>query len=177
MAKDIEHGVDSIRIGGQRLDELPLAAGANAKQQLPAFLVTDRENKEMVIRARYPRGPVEYFTARIEECCRNKDQMRLLRGQEEARIAEYNGHISLCRYRDKLIARLDADVDVARITKLRREFPPYDVAAMVQQIVQSREALKRVDDVLQKEDDSIAELRDARVRCEQRDAELARLGA
>ena len=63
------------------------------------------------------------------------------------------------------------------VKMLKSQFPPYDVTALEQQITQCEEAIERSDGVIAQEFRSIGELREARVRCEQRDVELAQLGA
>ena len=170
-------GRDSIRINGKSIDELPMVAEAHAKQELIKFMKTDRENKIGAIKARYPRASIAYLDSRIEESKLNMKQTLSLRTQEETRISDYMGHISLCRHRDKLIAKLDPsnETDANMIKKLRKEYPLYNVAAMEQQIKQSRQALTAVDEVMQKEQDSIVELKETIVRCQQRDLELKKV--
>lgn len=170
-------GLPSMRIGGKTLDELSMVPAAHAKQQLPAFMDTDRENKIAAIKARYPRPAIAYIDSRLREARENIDRIGKLRSDEQQRIDEYTAQIALCKHRDKRIASLDPDMDSEQIRQLKLQFPPYNVVAMQQQIEQSREALMRCDDVVGRETDSIAELHEARALCLQRDAELKKLGA
>jgi hypothetical protein len=173
---DKETGLPSMKIGGKSLDELPMVAAAHAVQGLPMFMQTDKENEEKAIRARYPRPSIAYVDSRIAEAKENVFRVGQLRVDEISRINEYTSHIALCEHRDKLIAALDKDKDQEAIKVLKKQYPPYDVEAMKQQIEQSKEATVRCEEVIQKENDSVAELREARALCLQRDAELRKLG-
>ena len=61
--------------------------------------------------------------------------------------------------------------------ELFKQFPPYKVTAMEQQIVQSTEAIERADNVIAQEYSSIAELREVLALCKLRDTTLRSLGA
>ena len=173
---DKDVGLPSMQIGGKPMDELPMAAAAHATQGIPAFLKTDKENDERAIRARYPRPSIAYIDARIAEAKENVFRVGQLRLGENERISEYTTHIALCEHRDKLMAELDGVDDWEEIKSLKKQYPPYDVEAMQQQIKQSQEAMARCEEVIQKENDDVAELREARALCLQRDAELRKLG-
>ena len=47
-------GLDSLRINGSKIDNLPLGQGEKAKEGLVDFIKTDKENIERVIRSKYP---------------------------------------------------------------------------------------------------------------------------
>lgn len=173
---EVETGRDSIRIDGKRIEELPFVASHHAQAGMPDFLATDRENQIRAIRARFPRPSVGYIDSRLRECRENIQRFLKMQAEETALISEYQGHIALCKHRDRMIAALHPDRDSARIKDLRREFPPYDVEAMTQQIRQSEESLDRLVEVVRQEQSSIIELHAARALCQQRDAELHRLG-
>ena len=158
------------------MDELPMAAAAHAMQGIPAFIKTDKANNEEAIRARYPRPSIAYIDARIAEAKENVFRVGQLRLDENTRISEYTGHIALCEHRDRLMVGLDDVADFEAVSSLKRQYPPYNVEAMRQQIKQSQEATVRCEEVIQKENDSVAELREARALCLQRDAALRKIG-
>ncbi len=171
-----EVGPKSIRIGGMRLDALPIAEAAHAKFQLPDVMRTEIQNKVEIILAKYPRPRVDYIQSRITECQENIVRVQKTELEQDEMIREYNGHISLCEFRDKEIAKLDPEKDKAAIKDLHLRFPPYNVAAMEQQIVQCRESKQRCDDVVKQENNSIQEFSEALGLCQQRDLELRQYG-
>jgi len=94
-------------------------------------------------------------------------------------INEYASQISLCKFRDDEITKIadDDDEREEKIKDLNKRFPPYKVPAMEQQIKQSGEAIERADGVIAQEYASIANLREVKGLCEQRDMRLRYLGA
>ena len=172
-------GVESIRIGDMKICDLPIAEGAIAKQQIPLAEDTERKNEIKNILAGYPKQSVVWIDSRIKECEVNISRIGDMKVQQHAMISEYNSQISLCRFRDEEISRIDEDDEErdAKIKDLFKRFPPYKVTAMEQQIIQSAEAVERADEVIAKEYASIAELREIKGLCEQRDMKLRYLGA
>lgn len=181
-------GVDSIRLRGQRIEELPLGLGNEAKEQLPGVIKAERLNNIATVVAKYPSQRIDYITSRINECRENITRIHKLRGDQEKMISEYSGHIAMCKHRDKEIDKLENATDgrlmqlsmdeiAAEIKALRKQFPPYNVAAMEQQIVQCREAIERTEVVITRENDSITEFSEVHALCKVRDLELKALGA
>jgi len=172
-------GVESIRIGDMKVADLPIAEGAIAKQQIPLAEDTERKNEIENILAGYPKQSVVYLDSRIGECEENIRRIGDMKTQQHAMISEYNSQISLCKFRDEEINRIAEDDDdrSVKIKDLFKRFPPYQVPAMEQQIIQSTEAVDRADEVIAKEYTSIAELRELRGLCDQRDLKLRYLGA
>lgn len=172
-------GVESIRIGDMKICDLPIAEGAIAKQQLPLAEDTERRNEIKNILAGYPKQSVIWIESRIRECEENILRIGDMKAQQHAMISEYNSQISLCRFRDDEISRIDEDDDErdAKIKDLFKRFPPYKVPAMEQQIIQNAEAIERADAVIVTEYESIAEMRELKGLCEQRDLKLRYLGA
>ena len=172
-------GVESIRIGDMKICDLPIAEGAIAKQQLPLAEDTERRNEIKNILAGYPKQSVVYLESRIKECEVNILRIGEMKAQQHAMISEYNSQISLCRFRDDEIARIDENDEEfdAKIKDLFKRFPPYKVPAMEQQIIQNSEAIERADEVIAKEYTSIADMRELKGLCEQRDMKLRYLGA
>lgn len=173
-----EVGVGSIRIKGQTIDELPLGLGNQAKEQLPDAIEAERIEKIKTVAAKYPTHRIDYLVSRINECRENIKRVNDLRTQQETMISEYKGHISMCKHRDKLLESVKDSPNFKEEKKaLFKQFPPYDVDAMEQQIVQCREAIQRTVDVTERENLSIEEFSEVHALCKQRDIELAQLGA
>jgi hypothetical protein len=172
-------GVQSIRIGDMQICDLPIAESAIAKQQLPLAEDTERQNKINNILAGYPKQKVSYLESRIKEAEVNVMRIGQLKSEQSALISEYTSQIALCKFRDEEIARI-ADDDPEKDSKLKdlfKRFPPYKVDAMNQQIVQSTETIERSDEVIAQEYAAIADLREIKALCEQRDIKLRHLGA
>lgn len=166
-------GIDSIRIGGMKLDNLPIAEGANAKQQWAGIQEADKANTIVNISAKYPKQSVAWVTGAILEAEDTIRRVRDLMVRQQTMINEYIGHISLCEHRDREIAKTD---DVDKIKALRLQYPPYNVDAMNVQIRLCKEAIERSNTVIDKEHDSIFELKELRSQCELRDSELKPYG-
>lgn len=178
-------GIDSIRIGGMKLDDLPIAEGAITKQQLPEILEADRKNTIDNIVAKYPKQSVAWVRGAIIECEATLTNVRGLKESQNKMINDYSGHISLCAHRDRELTALDNMLKTGGITqgyhderakKLKLDFPPYDVKAMKQQIQQCKEAIVRSDVVIDKEHQDISTLRELLTKCMQRDVELKEFG-
>lgn len=171
-------GPESIRIGGMKVQDLPLAEMAQAASQLPLAEDTARQNKIDDIIVGAPKQRVSYLEGRIAECQANVVRIGGMKQQQQQMINEYSAQISLCAFRDKEIANI-ADDDPERdalVRDLNKRFPPYNVIAMEQQIVQSTEAIERADGVIAQEYASVAELREYLVLCQARDVKLRALG-
>jgi len=166
-------GLESIRIGGMKIDNLPIAESAITKQQMPEVDASIKRNKLGNIIAKYPKQTVDWVKGAIKECEDTIKKIRALKEQQQKMIDEYTGHISLCDYRDKEIAKT---TDMTKIADLKLKFPPYNVESMKQQIVQCKEAIIRSDGVIDSEHKSIAELRDLLTVCKKRDEELKPFG-
>ena len=171
-----ETGVESIRLKGMKVEELPLAFAAHVAPQIKLAEDTERQNKIGNILKRYPTQRVDYLDGRIQECKDNQGNMANLIQQEQTRITEYQGHIAMCEHRDRMLAKLDPERDKDEIAELKKDFPPYDVEAMKTQIRLSNESIERAQRVTAQESDAISEMSEVRALCQQRDAELAQLG-
>ena len=172
-------GVDSIRIGDMRIEELPIAENAIARQQIPLAEDVERQNKIKGILVGYPKQKVDYLKNRIVECEDNIVKIGEMKSQQSVIISEYTSQITLCKFRDKEIAKITEDDENrdSKIKELFKDFPPYQVDAMEQQIKQSGEAIERADGVIAQEYSSIADMRELKALCEQRDLKLRNLGA
>lgn len=181
-----EVGVESIRIKGKRIEDLPLGQGNQAKEQLPAAIEQERINKIEGINAKYPTLRIDYIDSRINECKQNIERVQGTMAEQATMISEYEGHIAMDKYRngeiqkweDKfLLNEIDAETLKAEKKALFKRFLPFKVPALEQQIVQCNEAIERCNGVIKAEHDSIAEFTEARALCKQRDIELAEYGA
>lgn len=171
-------GPESIRLGGMKIQDLPIAEMAQAVSQLPLAEDTERQNKINDIIAGAPKQRVGYLEGRIAECEANIVRIQGMKSQQQQLISEYSAQIGLCAHRDKEIARIDEDDPNrdALISDLNKRFPPYNVAAMEQQIKQSTEAIERADEVIAQEYASISELKEYLALCRARDVKLRALG-
>jgi hypothetical protein len=169
-----ETGVSSIRIKGQRVEDLPLGLGNQAKDQLVDAIETERLNAIAEINAQYPHQRVDYLSARINECEENKNRMRKMITETHGRINEYRGLIMQCDMRDKLLADQD---DPEERKKILIHWGRWDVEALREQIEQDKEAIERFEDVIRQEDESIKEHSECISLCRERDRKLAKLGA
>jgi hypothetical protein len=179
-------GVESIRIKGRKIEDLPLGQGNEAKAQLPAAIETERLDNIAGINAKYPALRIDYIDSRVSECEQNITRIQGTMTQQATMISEYEGHIKMSDYRDKEIVKLEDKFMLDEITDetlkaekkaLFKRFLPFSIPAMEQQIVQCNEAIERCNDVIKKEHESIAEFTEARALCKQRDIELAQYGA
>jgi hypothetical protein len=169
-------GLASIRIGGMKLDTLPIGEAAIAKQQWSSKQAEDTANKIEHILGRYPRPSVAYLESRIRECQETIKNVKQLRKDQQAMIEEYGLYIRQCENRDTEIAKLDPEDDKAKIRELKLKYPPYNVVEMVKQIDQCKDAQDRCDNVVDQENDSIADLSGTLALCKQRDEELRQFG-
>ena len=172
-------GVESIRIKGRAIEDLPLGQGNEAKAQLPYVIEQERLNNIEGVIAKYPTHRIDYLLGVIKECEENKTRMRKTITELNTMTSNYKGQIKMCEHRDKQLAKLDEDADDFKAKKkaLFKEFPPYSVPAMEQQIVQNGEGIERCDKVIIAEDASITQFTEALTLCRQRDKELKLLGA
>lgn len=180
-----ESGVSSIRLKGQRVEELPLGANNEAKEQLVLAQETERLNKIATINAEYPSQRVDWLASRVNECEANKQRMRKMMAETNGRIQEYQGLMLKCGVRDQLLQELDdepkhlrtGDEYKAKHRSILNEWGRWDEAALAQQIEQDKEALERFEGVIAEEDASIKELSETIALCRERDRKLAELGA
>lgn len=181
-----QEGVESIRVRGKRVGDLPLGQGNEAVVGLTDARETARMNAINTINATYPKHRVDYLASRIKECQENITRINTSKGEQANMISDYKGHIALCAHRDKEMEKLDellidGGIDeeghIAQSKILLKNFPPYNVDAMEQQIVQCGEAIDRCDGVIKQENESITEFTDVMAQCRIRDTELAKHGA
>lgn len=169
-------GVDSIRLNGMKIDNLPMRESALTAEQMPAVREADKNNTIENIRAKYPKQSVAWVHGAIRECEATIKNVRGLKDGQQKMINEYSGHISLCAFRDSELKSLDPEKDEDAIKALKLKFPPYNVKAMKQQITQCKEAIVRADIVIDKEHNDISKFNKLLTECMQRDCELKLFG-
>lgn len=173
-----QEGIDSIRIDGQKINDLGMVPLAHAKMQMAEVRKTARQNKINGIKAKYPTQRTAYLESRIKECNENISRMQGMTTQYQDKMREYTGLITLCEIREKEIARIpeDAPDRDERIKEWMQRVPPYKIDAMKQQITQFQESIDRATEVIAQEYESIAEFNEVLGLCRQRDLELKNLG-
>ena len=172
-------GPKSIRIGGMTLKQLPIAEAAHAKEQWARVLQNEVQNEIENILVGAPKQRVAYLQGRITECYQNIDRMLNTRDEYTKSISDYKGQIMMCQFRDKEILRIKADDPdkEQKIRELKLRFPPYNIMAMEQQIIQFEESVVRFTDVVAQEHASIAEFSEVMGKCQARDQALRPYGA
>lgn len=153
---------------------LPMREGRITLDQLPAVNAAHKKNQIEDVKGKYPPQSIAWIDGALRECKGNMHNVRQLAADTQAKINEYSGHISLCKHRDKL---LNETKDPDEINKINKQFPPYNVKAMKDQIRQFRTTINECDTVVDKEQDTIRELMELRRVCVERDQKLAALGA
>ncbi len=173
-----ENGRKSIRIDGRRIDDLPFGQGNEAKEGLVEFIKTDKLTKSENVKAKYPKHKIAYLESRIKECEQNIVRIKEFKNELKGKIATYRQLIKDCDYRKQELDKYDADSpqDAKVMKELRLKYPPYDIGSMEQQISQFEDGIDRSDDVIEKDYNSIAEIRQVLGLAEQRDKELKSIG-
>lgn len=169
-----ENGIESIRLDGMKIQDLPIGLGNEAKEGLSDFIKTDKKNKIESIKAKYPKQDAEYLKASIKECNLNIERIKNFKSDLKNKISEYRQLIKDCDYRENQLNKYDENnpEDSEKMKELRLKYPPYDVDALNKQIEQFEEGIDRSDKVIEDEYTSISEIREVLVLVEQRDREL-----
>lgn len=170
-----ETGVKSIRLAGMKIEDLPLPMAARVMPQLALAEDTERQNKVANVIAKYPTQRVDYLEGRIAECRHSMEGMNTLMLAEQQRIQEYQGHVEMCKHRDRMLAKLDPVDDADEIKQLKLQFP-YLIDRLEVQIKISGESIERFQEVIRREASDIEELSATKALCQQRDVELNALG-
>ena len=171
-------GIDSIRIANTKVENLPFAAYERSKSDVAEAIKIDKENKIKEVQAKYPEESIAYLDGWLKEVNANIKNVQSLKVKQAEIINDYTGHISMCKFRDEELAKLDENIpgDLEQIKILKKRFPPYNVEKMEAQIEMCREALERCDDVIEKEFKTLSLLQERRSLCVIRNKELAALG-
>jgi len=169
-----KEGLDSLRINGSKLDNLPLGQGEKAKEGLVDFLKTDKETKVNNINAKYPKVSEEYIRGTLKELNTNIKRVKNMKKDLQGNISEYRALITEGRFRDVQIEQLNKDnpEDAEKIKQLLKQYPPYNIQALEEQIEQFEQSIERCDSVIEQEYKSIAEFTKNLALVQQRDREL-----
>lgn len=176
-------GVSSIRIKGQRIEDMPLGTNNQAVEQLSDAIETERLNAVAEVNAKYPHHRVDYLTHRINECEQNKNRMKAFIAETRVKISEYQTLVMSCKVRDRLLAELDDDeqrtgMDFSEKRKaILAQWGRWDEGELEKQIDQFEVAITQSEEVMKLEDEAIREHTEIIGLCRQRDRELAKLGA
>jgi len=176
-------GVSSIRVKGQRVEDLPLGLGNQAKEQLADAIETERLNAIAEVNAKYPHQRVDYLSGRINECEANKNRMKAFISETRVKITEYQTLIMGCKVRDRMLAELEDDhqrtgLDYGgRRKEILNQWGRWQEDELKKQIVQFEQSIAACEDVIEQENASIREHTEVITLCRERDKELAKLGA
>ena len=167
-------GLESLRIDGMKVGNLPLGQGNDAREGLAAFINTEKETLRNNVSAKFPKHKKEFLEAQVRECRGNIKRIKNFKQKLKEDILEYRQLIKNCDYRENELAKYSKDNpdDADKMKELRLKYPPYDIDALQQQIVQFEEAIERCDDVIEQDYDSITEIQQILVLVEQKEREL-----
>ena len=164
-------GPESIRLNGMKIGDLPMGQGNEAQVGLADFLKTYKKTKEANIRARFPQHKLPMLKAQIRECRGNIERIKEYKRKLRADIAEYRQHIKDAETRQRELDAVGPD-DREAIKAINRQYLPYNVEALQQQIEQFEAGIELCDEVIEKDYESIAEIEKIVSLVEQRDREL-----
>lgn len=180
-------GVDSIRLNGQVVSELPLAERANAIPQLPLAYDAERKSAIESVMARYPRQSIESIQARIKEAQDNIIRVSKMLSDQREVINNYNHIKNMCKLRDKELS-FYPDEGPERNAKIREwniqlagantdAYMVYDdISKFDEQIKQSEDSMVKAEDVIERERNDIRNMEKLSGQIIARDVELKRLG-
>lgn len=103
-------GLESIRIGGVKIQELPIAESALAKSQM--YLV-ESEAKQCAIKSvlkKYNLYDIPSLVNNIEQCDQNIKRFELAIGKERESKEECSIALALCKQRDKELLELGVKI-------------------------------------------------------------------
>lgn len=183
-----EVGVGSIRIAGQRVEDLPLGLGNEAKGQIPLALDRERQQKIATVISSFPTGKKVYYESRIKEASSNIvnfGEQRVLRrkwiGEYRATLQEIEGMPNVRDLEEDIFAisqRSDIDLEAKKqiIHDMKEGHTTYVAEDMITQMGQYETDIERYDTAIQDENDSIGVLRQVIGLVVMRDHELKNLG-
>lgn len=167
-------GLESLRIDGMKIGNLPLGQGNEAREGLADFLKTEKETLRNNITAKFPKHKRDFLEAQIKECRGNIKRIKNFKEKLKEDILEYRQLIKNCEYRKSELAKYNKENpdDLEKMKEIRLKYPPYDEVALEQQIVQFEEAIERCNDVIEQDYESINEIQQILVLVEQKEREL-----
>ena len=181
-------GVDSIRINGSIISQLPLAESINAANQIPLARDDERQNAIAAIISSYPTQKVSAISARIREAQSNIKRISTMRDTQQTMINDYTITVRMCGVRDKELSMLYPDEGEERSAKIREwnmtlanadtaAYIVYDnMEAFQNQIHQCEAAIEKAEMVIEREREDISGMEKLSGQIVARDIELRRLG-
>ena len=179
-------GIDSIRLNGQVIKDLPIAELASAIPQLPLARDTERQNAIEAILARYPKQTLSSISGRIKEAQKNIERISKLREEQHEMINTYKHIKNMCKVRDKELSFYpDGPERAEKIREWNITLANANTAAYIvyenadgfdEQIKQCEDTIKKAEDVLERERADIRNMEKLSGQIIARDVELKRLG-
>ena len=106
-------GIDSIRIGGLEISELPMIQAAHAKQQLPLAIDNQKKQKIKEVLKRFPTQKVPYLEGVIKECQNNIRTQTNFKAELAQKIAGYEGQRNFVQYGKEQLLAIDPQGEIA----------------------------------------------------------------
>lgn len=183
-----EVGVKSIRLAGKKIENLPPHQSAVALLQLPEARRIEHENKIKTVLAEYPRTTQEYVQSRIKEAEAAKRDFLQTKIDTKGKIKDLRGLVKQVSGR-KTFKDIEPELEEIRtnqtmtfeekkaaVRELRKDIVDYSVEGLYQQVDLYEENLLRLDDAIDAETESIAQLRETLAQLVIRDKQLKALG-
>jgi len=181
-----EVGVKSIRIAGQRIEDLPLAQVAYAKPFVRIAEDDERQNKVEAIISGFPKQSKEWIEGAIKEANANAIMIATRKTEILGQLAQYTGILTLVKIRDSEIEALEGDDLVEKIQTWNMRLMPaltkvtkyaiFSAVDLKKQIDMFQRDADKMEDVVKKEYEDISNLRILKDKVMRRDAALAALG-
>jgi chromosome segregation ATPase len=176
-----ETGARSIRLGGMKVGDLPIAESANAKMQLPKVEEDEKQSEIDNIKARYPTQNVAYLEARIREARGMISKFREQCNSIGSNREQYRMLLRDAESREELIGiardNLEGEALESQIKILTDKYGPWQVDGLRKQIDQFGESIERFEETIEQEQRSIDKMTELLGECRARDKELRRIGA
>lgn len=183
-----EVGVKSIRLAGKKIENLPPHQSAVALQQIPAAKALELENEIKGILASYPRVTQEYLQSRIREAEQSKADFLRTKVETKGKIKELRMLVKQASER-KTISDIQPELEAirvddsmsfeekkAKVQELMAGTGLYSVDGLYDQVDLFEENIVRLDQAIEQETESIAELREVLAQITIRDKQLKALG-
>ena len=167
-------GLESLRIDGMKIGNIPLGQGNEAREGLADFIKTEKETLRNNIIAKFPKHKKDFLEAQVKECKGNIKRIKEFKQKLKSDIQEYRQLIKNCEFREKELVKYNKDnpEDAKAMKELRLKYPPYDVEALQQQINQFEESIERCDEVIEQDFESIMEIQQILTLVQQKEKEL-----
>ena len=105
-------GLESLRIDGMKIGNIPLGQGNEAREGLADFIKTERETLRNNIIAKFPKHKKDFLEAQVKECKGNIKRIKEFKQKLKSNIQEYRQLIKNCEFREKELVKYDKDIKV-----------------------------------------------------------------